>query len=181
MFTFKESNDLPGMTWCLRFGLSTFNGWKEDFTIHLWEGKNQTSFNKAKEVEQRYIQEAFEDIEMAEPEDEEEEGEEDRGGTSLEDGSDDEHDLEAPQDDTETVDQSAAGSKNEQLAVGYKNDLSFVTRGDKIGVFAHTGDRIKFRTTIDRITDMGGKRFSPGTVREVSHVSKSSFVSGHAA
>jgi hypothetical protein len=53
---------------------------------------------------------------------------------------------------------------NENLAVGYKNDLSFVGRGGMIGVFAPTDDKMKFRTAIDRVKDTKGKAFSPSRV-----------------
>jgi hypothetical protein len=39
--------------------------------------------------------------------------------------------------------------------------MSFVTRGNMIGVFAHDRDKVKFRTAIDRVKDMDGKSFAP--------------------
>ncbi|ODN78680.1 hypothetical protein L202_04263 [Cryptococcus amylolentus CBS 6039] len=156
MFTFGESNGLPPMTWCLRFKEDVFDEWKDKFTIYMWEGKNKTKYAKAKPVEQRYIQEAYEDVEMAEAEDgvyeDEDEEEEEEGDTT---------------EDEEDVSQSegeglyAKGSKNQHLTVGYKDDMSFVTRGDMIGVFSHDGDRLRFRTAIDRLRTTGGKAFSP--------------------
>ena len=56
------------------------------------------------------------------------------------------------------------GSRNEHLAVGYKNDLSYVTRGDMIGVFAPKDDKLRFRTTIDKIQTTEGKSFVPQKV-----------------
>ncbi|WVQ82121.1 hypothetical protein IAT38_004249 [Cryptococcus sp. DSM 104549] len=159
MFTFRETEGLPGMTWCLRFKPDVFSEWKDRFTICMWEGKNHMKYAKAKADEQRYIQEAYEDVEMAEPEeDDEEEAEEEE--TKEEDGSFDE-DSEVEDDQSESEDFNR-GAKNEQLAVGYKNDMSFVTRGDMIGVFAHDGEKLKFRTAIDRVKNANGKRFSPG-------------------
>lgn len=160
MFTFREKEGLPGMTWCLRFEQSVFGLWKDNFTIYMWEGKNRMSYAKAKADEQRYIQDAYEDkdIEMGEPENEEPEEEEEEEETSeVED--EDEEDEEAS--DTEAF---AKGSKNEQLAVGYKNDLSFVGRGGMIGVFAPTEDKMRFRTAIDRVKDTKGKGFTPSRV-----------------
>ena len=163
MFTFRASEGLPAMTWCLRFNGTTFQEWKDQFTIHLWEGKNRISYRKAKAEEQRYIQEAYEDVEMGEPDGEEE--------ADLEEGEeeDDEGEEEGDPADVEEEEPSDSeafgqGSKNEQLAVGYKNDLSFVTRGNMIGVFAHKDDKIRFRTAIDRVKDLGGKTFSPRKV-----------------
>ncbi|WVF72856.1 hypothetical protein IAT40_007674 [Kwoniella sp. CBS 6097] len=150
-------NALPGMTWCLRFKEDVFAEWKDRFTIYMWEGKNKTSYAKAKADEQRYIQEAYEDVEMAEPEEEdtrEESGDEEEEGESGADTED-----EAESDDAEAF---GRGSKNQQLAVGYKNDMSFVARGDMIGVFAHQNDKLQFRTAIDRVKNLDGKSFSPG-------------------
>jgi hypothetical protein len=162
MFTFCASEGLTAMTWCLRFGSGSFSDWKDKFTIYLWEGKNHISYGKAKADEQRYIQEAYEDVEMGEPEGEneddngeqDEEEEEGGGPASIDD------------QDSSDSDTFARGSKNEQLAVGYKNDLSFVTRGNMIGVFAHKDDKIRFRTAIDRVKDLSGKTLTPQKVRE---------------
>lgn len=161
MFTFREKEGLPAMTWCLRFEQSAFALWKDNFTIYMWEGKNRMSYAKAKEDEQRYIQDAYEDqdIEMGEPEDEEAEEEEEEEETSEVEDEDEEDEAAS---DSEAF---AKGSKNEQLAVGYKNDLSFVGRGGMIGVFAPTEDKMRFRTAIDRVKDTKGKGFTPSRVR----------------
>lgn len=165
MFTFREIDDLPGMTWCLRFEVEHFAAWKDQFTIHLWEGKNKASYGKTKSDEQKYIQDAYGDIEMQtedileEDDEHEDENESDHVSQS---GSDDGEDTE-----NEGTESFAQGSKNEQLAVGYKNDLSFVTRGDMIGVFAHKDDKFKFRTAIDRVRDLDGNAFSPRKVRSL--------------
>ncbi|WWD02638.1 hypothetical protein V865_000678 [Kwoniella europaea PYCC6329] len=159
MFTFRETEGLPGMTWCLRFNEDVFGEWKDKFTIYMWEGKNRMSYAKAKADEQRYIQEAYEDVEMAEPEDEEARPESD----DEEEETSSAGEREDYQSDSEESDADAfeRGSKNQQLAVGYKNDMSFVARGDMIGVFAHQDDKLRFRTAIDRVKNMEGKTFSP--------------------
>ncbi|GMK58006.1 hypothetical protein CspeluHIS016_0500380 [Cutaneotrichosporon spelunceum] len=159
MFTFHETEGLPGMTWCLRFSEDVFPEWKDKFALYLWENNNKAPYGKEKPAEQRYIQDAYDDddIEMAdaekdaEPEPEEEE----------EDYSEDEDDYE--EEDSQD-DVFGRESKNEMLAVGYKNDMSFVTRGNMIGVFAHDRDKVKFRTAIDRIKDMDGKNFTPNKI-----------------
>ena len=165
MFTFRETEGLAGMTWCLRFTVEHFPEWKDKFTIYLWEGKNKVSYAKAKADEQKYIQAAYEDedVEMKDGEEEEvpeaEEGEEEE-----EEESEQEEDEEEEESETESF---GKGAKNEQLAVGYKNDLSFVGRGDMIGVFAHKNDKFKFRTAIDRVKDLDGKAFTPKKVNRV--------------
>ncbi|WVW85564.1 hypothetical protein I302_107602 [Kwoniella bestiolae CBS 10118] len=158
MFTFRETEGLPGMTWCLRFDEEVFSEWKDRFTIFMWEGKNRMSYAKAKADEQRYIQEAYEDVEMAEPDEDEtrpeSEDEEEDASTNEED----EYHSDSEESDADAFDR---GSKNQQLAVGYKNDMSFVARGDMIGVFAHQDDKLRFRTAIDKVKNMEGKTFSP--------------------
>ncbi|KAE8542527.1 hypothetical protein D1P53_001307 [Cryptococcus gattii VGV] len=158
MFTFREGEGVPAMTWCLRFKPDCFDEWKDKFTIYMWEGKNKVKYAKAKADEQRYIQEAYEDIEMAEPEEEEVVNEEEN---EADDGEGHEDSAREDEDNDSGDESFAQGSKNQHLAVGYKNDLSYVTRGDMIGVFAHNGDRLKFRTAIDRIKNVQGKAFSP--------------------
>lgn len=165
MFTFREKEGLPAMTWCLRFEQSVFGLWKDNFTIYMWEGKNRMSYAKVKAEEQRYIQDAYEDkdIEMGEPEDEEEEEEEQEEPESEASEAEDED-----QGESSDTDAFAKGSKNEQLAVGYKNDLSFVGRGGMIGVFAPSEDKMRFRTAIDRVKNTKGKDFSPSRVSSVA-------------
>ncbi|WVR07534.1 hypothetical protein IAU60_004576 [Kwoniella sp. DSM 27419] len=131
---------LPGMTWCLRFKDDVFGEWKDKFTIYMWEGKNRTSYAKAKADEQRYIQDAYEDVEMAEPDDNEDDKED--AEDSDRDQSEEETDEASEDADAEESHAFGRGSKNQQLAVGYKNDLSFVARGDMIGVFAHQDDKM---------------------------------------
>lgn len=166
MFTFRETEGLPGMTWCLRFDESVFAEWKDKFTIYLWENKNRMSYAKAQAVEQRYIQDAYNDgdIEMGEVDDRE-------AAVEAEEEEEEEYEsAEEPEEEEEEDDSDsefAKGSKNEQLAVGYKNDMSFVTRGNMIGVFAHDRDKVKFRTAIDRVKDMEGKSFTPKKVSSV--------------
>ncbi|WRT68459.1 uncharacterized protein IL334_005435 [Kwoniella shivajii] len=158
---FDMTEGLPGMTWCLRFNEQVFVEWKDKFTIYMWEGKNKTSYAKAKADEQRYIQEAYEDVEMTEPEeDEDREGSDDDDDEDRSSAADpEEYGSESEESEKEAF---AHGSKNHQLAVGYKNDMSFVARGDMIGVFAHQDDKLRFRTAIDRVKTMDGKSFSPG-------------------
>jgi hypothetical protein len=158
MFTFREQEGLPGLTWCLKFASADFSPWKEAFTIYLWEGKNRTSYGKAKADEQRYIQDAYDDVEMEDAEAEQEAEEEEAEDSADADNSEAEDDAEGMSDTFHR------GSRNEHLAVGYKNDLSYVTRGDMIGVFAPKDDKLRFRTTIDKIQTTEGKSFVPQKV-----------------
>lgn len=165
MFSFKPV-DGEGTTWCVKFEKEEeFLGWKAAFTQYMWEGRNKMSWAKAKADEQKYVNSAYDDIEMEdvsehdviEEEDEDEEEEAQESLRSEEDETDEE-------DDSQKF-AMANGSKNEKLTIGYKHDRSFVTRGDMIGVFKHTDDnQVKFTTSINRISDLKGKTFKPGKV-----------------
>lgn len=167
MFTFREQEGLPNLTWCLKFPADTFTEWKEKFTIYLWEGKNKVSYAKAKADEQRYIQDAYsrdDDVEMEDAngavaemdrEDEEEE---------VLDVVDEEEEEESGDDDDMAEFNAAKRGKNEHLTMGFRGDSAYVNRGDMIGVF-NTKDRdVKWRATIDRVADMKGKAFTPRKV-----------------
>ena len=59
----------------------------------------------------------------------------------------------------------AKGERNSQLTVGYKGDRSYVVRGGKIGVFAHTGDnQVKYHASISHLATPKGKEFIPNHV-----------------
>lgn len=58
--------------------------------------------------------------------------------------------------------------RNSQLTVGYKGDRSYVVRGDKIGVFAHTGDHeVKYHASIGHLATPKGKEFAPSHVGDL--------------
>lgn len=166
MFTFREEDGKAPMTWCLKFNTDTFGEWKSQFAIHLWEGKNKTRYGKVQEVERQYIQSAYEDVEMAEPDGE--------GVVDDVESDEEEEDSVTEEDDEQSQWSRSAGADrsktNEQLAVGYKSDLSFVTRGNRIGVFAPADNKLQYRTTIDRIKSLNGREFSPTKVSHLSSV-----------
>ena len=61
---------------------------------------------------------------------------------------------------------SAASSKqddkNSLLALGFKSDRSFVSRGHSIGVFKNTSDnKLAFHTTIKGVSNLKGQTFTP--------------------
>jgi hypothetical protein len=74
------------------------------------------------------------------------------------------HDSKDHDSDEEShADHFADGTeKNKHLQVGYKNNRSFIVRGNKIGVFRHTDDdKLEFYTTINNVTDLKGKALNP--------------------
>lgn len=167
MFTYKPL-DGEGTTWCIRFGdEEVFTAWKDAFTRYMWEGKNKISWEKAKADERKYVNQAYddEDVEMEDvrdreladlQEEEEEEDEDEEEESSNASG------FESSEEHEEFAARSGKGGKNEKLTIGYKHDRSFVTRGDMIGVFKHTADnQLKFATSINKVSDMKGKSFTP--------------------
>jgi len=63
---------------------------------------------------------------------------------------------------------SGTNDRNSLLAVGYKNDRSFVVRGNRIGVFKNTDeDKVQFHTTINKINTTKGKQFTPKKVQYI--------------
>ena len=118
------------------------------------------SYSKTRSDEQRYIQDAYQDIEMTEASEEDEESGDEQEADEV---------SEPETRDPEPVSSPARfpgnkSGKNQHLTVGYKDDLSFVTRGDTIGVFVPKDDQLVFRTSIDRIKDTQGRTFSPHKV-----------------
>ncbi|CAH7671216.1 VID27 cytoplasmic protein-domain-containing protein, partial [Phakopsora pachyrhizi] len=62
---------------------------------------------------------------------------------------------------------SSSGPQNSQLAVGYKEDMSFVVRGDMIGVFQNQqsrGQQLKFMASIKELTTPEGRKLVPSKV-----------------
>lgn len=118
-----------------------------------------------------------EDVEMQDVEndsDEEDDIENDLGRSSvgphwrvadcLSDKSEDEEEPEPEHklEEDEMPPPLAKGERNSQLTVGYKGDRSYVIRGNKIGVFRHTGDNeVKYHASISNIATPKGKEFNP--------------------
>lgn len=166
MFSFTPQDE-ASTTWSALFpDEEAFIRFKDAFTQYMWEGRNKTSWGKAKADEKKYVAQTYEDVEMTdvsgEPfEEDEEEDEESEAEDALNASSSFDEESES---ETERFAKAAKG-KNEKLTVGYKNDRSFVVRGDMIGVFKHTDDdKLKFATAINRITDTQGKSFTPNKV-----------------
>lgn len=115
----------------------------------VYEINTRESFSKVDEDDVRYVLNPFlEDVDMAGPSDEEEEEEE-------------ESEAESDAEEDNRISNGAKGDKNAQLAVGYKNDRSFVSRGSTIGVFKHTDDRLQLSANIDQVRTPSGRLFTP--------------------
>jgi hypothetical protein len=168
-------------SWLLRFAnREQYDAFQHGFSKLMWETLNEEKFEKVKGVEQRYINEAYEeDVEMLEDVEEGEEAENDRVrrddeeaevAAELEelDGEEEEGDGEDHLGDLPASIPVEEGDNehNSQLTVGYKFDRSFVVRGNRIGVFKHTDDdQLEFSTTINKVSTPNGKVFNPQKVR----------------
>lgn len=158
--------DGSAFSWLLRFkDLETYDKLMEGFMRALWEHLNEARWLKVKDQDREYAMEAYqEDVEMKdappieeeEEEPEEEEEQDDSTRSEYYDEDEDQDDVEKQPRDKEV---------NSQLAVGFKNDRTFVVRGNKIGVFKHgNGNNLDFQTSINKIATPNGKAFSPKKV-----------------
>ncbi|GAA5944036.1 hypothetical protein JCM3775_006819 [Rhodotorula graminis] len=128
------------------------------------------------EAEERERDDARDEEERLEALEEEDESEDDEPQAGISDDDDDsDDDARAPSAarvfSSRQPKQLAIGekrrAKNSALAVGYKEDLSFVVQGDMIGVFKQQregGKKLKFVTSIVNIAAPGKKNFAPGKV-----------------
>lgn len=164
------TEDGSAFSWLLRFkDHEAMEKFQEGLMQGLWEHLNQAKWQKAKDTEREYALEAFQDLTMEDaPPYEEEEEEEEVAVQAEEDESDEGARSEHYDDDEEQNDvigQPQDKDVNSQLAVGFKNDRTFVVRGSKIGVFKHgTGKTLDFQTNINKVATPNGKLFSPKKV-----------------
>lgn len=163
IFNHYTVEDGAAYSWLLRFkDMETEERFQEGLMRALWEQLNEIKWHKANEQQKEYVLDAFQDLTMEdapeqledveEDEEEYEEGGSNGGEEDYCDDEDEEHAGGEPDD----------GNVNSQLAVGYKQDRSFVVRGSKIGVFKHTPDNeLEFSTTINKVQTPKGKLFQP--------------------
>lgn len=141
-------------TWLLRFNnRDVYMRMNDAFTQGIFEASNGIgSWQKLKPDEQRYNRYAYtEDVEMAdvEPYPDEEDEEEQQPQQEFEEElySEEEESEESEEEESEEEPGAKNKAKNSLLAVGYKG-MSFVVRGDMIGVFENqkgTGKKLKVR------------------------------------
>ncbi|KAI2634656.1 VID27-domain-containing protein [Xylaria nigripes] len=165
-FIFNQfTDDGSAYSWLLRFrDQNTLARFQEGLMQALWEQLNEQKWSKVKERERQYVLDAFEDLKMEDaPPIEEEEENEEYADTDDDRPLSEHYDSDEEEDDVET--QPKDGDRNSALAVGYKNDRSFVVRGSKIGVFKHRpNDSLEFSTNISRVDTPNGELFSPSKV-----------------
>lgn len=164
------TEDGSAFSWLLRFkDQETEEKFQEGLMQALWEQLNEMKWVKVKEDDRDYVLDAFQDLTMEDPQNEEQaeaetEAEEEEEEEEQDDGQRSEHyDTDEEEDDVVTRDED--GNVNSQLAVGYKHDRSFVVRGSKIGVFKHTpNNNLEFSTNISKVETPKGELFSPKKV-----------------
>ncbi|GAA6018871.1 hypothetical protein JCM11491_001707 [Sporobolomyces phaffii] len=189
----EDGTAIETFTWLLRLpDEGQFSKLQAEVSAALFEDKwGQGSWNKLKEDEREYSRKAYleEDAEMWDDNEDEDEEEEARAPVEEEESEEEDSEDEEPvaqrdsDEESDSEDDRAAPkrpskytpigakkrAKNSALAVGYKEDLSFVVQGDMIGVFKQQregGKKLKFVTSIVNLTAPGsnGKSFTPGKV-----------------
>lgn len=164
-FIFNLFTENSAFSWLIKF--STFEeleNYQNAFMQALWETTNRQKWIKVTPDERDYLAEAFQDFEMKDadidlPDDDEEMEDEEHSSCLQRSTAADEHDYDEGYDEVKKMD---GQGKNSQLAVGNKNDRTFVLRDNKLGVFKQTTDNeLEFQTTIDNIATTKGKSFVP--------------------
>ncbi|KAI5863763.1 VID27-domain-containing protein [Durotheca rogersii] len=163
-FIFNQfTEDGSAYSWLLRFkDGKTLEAFQDGLMRALWEQLNEVKWAKVKEQDRQYVLDAFEDLKMDDaPIEEEEELEAGEPEEPEDDAPRSEHyDSEEEQDDVET--QPKDNYTNSALAVGYRQDRSYVVRGPKIGVFKSNRDNhLEFTTNISKVDTPAGKSFVP--------------------
>ena len=151
-------------TLCLRWdSVEPLVAFSTSFGQFLWETKNKEAFYKLKQEDSEFLFHSY--THPMEIDDE------DRSSDSSSD-SDTEHYSDVYSEHELVGDpelEERAGS-NQHLAIGYKNNRTFVSRGQSIGVFRSSSesanfagkeDDLKFVTTIKSVQSLGGKTFNP--------------------
>ncbi|EEB07252.2 Vid27 family protein [Schizosaccharomyces japonicus yFS275] len=168
--------DGRAFSWLLRFDdQDAMEKFQEVLMRALWETLNQQRWLKIKDDDREYVLDAFnEDEEMEDVEEHASEREEDSSPELMMEDSvapfGQESESEVSDDEDEIANRKAIRSKkglsddeqNSLLAVGYKNDRSYVARGNRIGVFKHTDDnQLKFQTAIENLQTSTGQKVRP--------------------
>lgn len=172
IITFNNKKPLQEFTWLMKFNeQGAYGRMQTGFTQALFETNNGPgAWSKLKPDEQRYNQATYtddaemENAEVWNPEEDEEFDEQDRARVAGQSGdrfgeeqlySDEEEDEEEAAEGSEGEQESSSAgdmkAKNSLLSVGYKG-MSFVVRGDMIGVFDNrNGSGKKLKVCFRRI------------------------------
>ncbi|ODQ79091.1 hypothetical protein BABINDRAFT_38010 [Babjeviella inositovora NRRL Y-12698] len=161
-FIFNQLSDSVGQTWLLKFpDYDALSDFQAAFMKSLWESLNRVRWGKAKDdAEENYIISSMNDLELDD--------------TELPDDDFDEEDEIEPlefsrgddEDDEASRKYHSGGEKNAHMAVGYSSDRTFVSRGNRLGVFRTDEDNtLAFTTAIENLESLNGKRITPAKMK----------------
>ncbi|EPX71571.1 Vid27 family protein [Schizosaccharomyces octosporus yFS286] len=163
-------------SWLLRFpNQEEMDKFQEILMRALWENLNQQKWLKIKDDEREYVRDAFyEDDEMPDADSEEDEDavlrqlrqedSEEENESQVRDSFTELSESEDSEIDESRWRKETKDEKNSILAVGYKNDRSYVARNNRIGVFKHVDNNLKFDTSIDNLKKPNGKPLQPSKI-----------------
>ncbi|SCU96344.1 LAME_0F15940g1_1 [Lachancea meyersii CBS 8951] len=173
-FIFNYNMENITLSYMLEFeSEALFVQFQKAWTRALWEGLNQKSWVAVSANEKNCIVDASEDVtrelNLFLQEDEDSDSATDGSSDSDEDDEDNKEDQRGDDDsfDDDAAEEqyraSTALSGNKSLTVSFNNDRSYVTRGNKIGVFKaeEDGKELNFVTAISKVSDTKGKEFEP--------------------
>ncbi|CCH41839.1 Vacuolar import and degradation protein 27 [Wickerhamomyces ciferrii] len=177
VFNYETAKD-EVFSWLLRFDSpESLLSFQTGYMRAAYEGANKIKWSKAEQSERKYVLDAFktndqdeemdgytinEEEEEEEEEDYDEEQEQISKPINLRTGLRKENFSDSEDEDEEQNKDYFKGSHNKNLTVAYKNDRSYVTRGDRIGVFKTTeDDELEFATAIENLSIGDKKSFNP--------------------
>lgn len=177
-FIFNYFSDSSAYSWLLKFEtFELLDEFQKVFLRAFWEVNNKQKWVGAQSEDQDYLIESFGDMDVDDYDQDleamdEDDDEEESGAAATRPAQDEDYDEDEEHDEVETFE---GKGKNSQLAVGMKNDRSYVVRGNKVGVFKQTAQNgLEFSTSIDNVSNLEGKSFVPGNA--MLHTQDSSLV-----
>ncbi|AOA62352.1 Vacuolar import and degradation protein 27 [Komagataella phaffii CBS 7435] len=181
-FIFSDLSSSKPASWLIKFrSYDDLSQFQSQLMKYLWETLNQSEWLPKQNADKDYMIEAFQamDIDSSEEDEKDEERDEseeyesedesdtDRAGTSIrrrevKGFSDDDQDYNDYDPSLKKQPKRAnLHNINKELKVGIKNDRSYVSRGDKLGVFKTTDDGLQFYTAIENLKTIKGKELAP--------------------
>lgn len=176
-FIFNYSYETITLSYMLKFSdEATFSEFQQQWSKSLWEALNKQKWSAISEKEQRCISNANRDVDkelslFLQDDDDSSSADSEESDENDEEEEEEEAEREI-QSDVDSFDEdkkeeeyrsSTALSGNKSLTVSYKNDRSFVVRGDKIGVFKvdDENNEVNFVTAINNVSSLKGRNFEP--------------------
>ncbi|AET40822.1 Vid27p Ecym_6451 [Eremothecium cymbalariae DBVPG len=186
-FTFNYSYETVLLSYLIKFKTSAlFNHFRVHWTIALWESLNRQPWSNLSEVQQQFVlNAAIQESENSPKFIQEDRYREDFYETLSENKPNTELDEDAYESETDSgrsvtassfndIDdydedklereyrESTSLSGNKSLTIGFRNDRSYVVRGNKIGVFKTNPDEdLEFVTSINNVSNLDGEILFP--------------------